>query len=194
MMGSFTTHHLRAHDSTRSPVQRFGALRTCITEFAPYGFRATYHHLCRSAGIPPEPEMDSEAVARAVEELHAAREVWLVQFREWQVRRRAQKAAGMRIPTPPEPRRQLWYPDPEFHPAEPLTAVMPRILRAPSGSLTECPVCGAGYGTKSWHDGFTAHLLCAGCGASLAGRPTKPAPGVEAARAERWKLVWKRQV
>ncbi|MCX4825686.1 hypothetical protein OG883_38760 [Streptomyces sp. NBC_01142] len=193
-MGSFTTHRLRAHDRTRSPVQRFGALRTCIAEFAPYGFRATYHHVCRSAGIPAEPEVDSEAVVRAVEELHAAREIWLAEFRVWQVRRRTQKAVGVRIPDPPEPRRLLWYPDPEFHPAEPLAAVMPRILRAPAGDLAECPVCEAGRGRKSWHDGFTEHQLCAGCGVSLAGRPTEPAPGVEAARAERWRLVWRRRV
>ncbi|MFG2985941.1 hypothetical protein ACGFYQ_32635 [Streptomyces sp. NPDC048258] len=193
-MGSFTTHRLRAYDRTRSPVQRFVALRTCIAEFAPYGFKATYHHLCRSAGIPAEPEMDSEAVVRAVEELHAAREIWLAEFRVWQVHRHAQKAAGVRVPDPPEPRRRLWYPDPESHPAEPLTVVMPRILRAPAGDLAECPVCATGRGTKFWHDGFTEHLLCAGCGVSLAGRPTVPPPGVETARAERWRLVWRRRV
>ncbi|WP_327187044.1 hypothetical protein [Streptomyces sp. NBC_01334] len=193
-MGSFTTHHLRAHDRGRSPAQRFGALRTCIAEFAPYGFPATYHHLCRSAGIPAEPEMDAEAVVRAVEELHAAREIWLSEFRAWQVRRRAQKAAGVRVPDLPEPRRRLWYPDPESHPAEPLDLVMPRILGAPAGELAECPVCGADRGTRVWHDGYTEHLLCAGCGASLAGRPTAPAPDVEAARAERWRLVWRRRV
>ncbi|MFI9239924.1 hypothetical protein [Streptomyces sp. NPDC053079] len=193
-MGSFTTHRRRAHDRTRSPLQRFGALRTCLAEFAPYGFHATYHHLCRSAGVPAEPGMDPEAVSRAVEELHAAREIWLAEFRVWQVRRRAQKAAGVRVPDPPEPRRALWYPDPEFHPGEPLATVMPLILRAPVGDLEECPVCGAGPRTHAWHDGFAEHRLCAGCGASLARRPTEPAPAVGAARAERWRLVWRRRV
>ncbi|MEU7137240.1 hypothetical protein [Streptomyces sp. NPDC046261] len=184
-MGSFATHRLRAHDRTRSPVRRFGALRTCLGEFAPYGFSATYHHLCRSAGIPAAPGMDPEAVVRAVEELHAAREIWRAEFRGWQVRRRAQKAAGVRVPDPPALRRVLRYPDPECHPAEPLAAVMPLILRAPAGDLSACPVCGPGRGTRPWHDGLTAHRLCTGCGASLAVRPPEPAPALGAARAER---------
>ncbi|WP_329387975.1 hypothetical protein OG625_32155 [Streptomyces sp. NBC_01351] len=191
-MGSFTTHRARAHDPGLSPVQRFNALCACLGEFAPYGFHATYHHLCRTAGIPPEPDEDPAAVLRAVEELHAAREVWMAGFLMWKGARRAQKAAGVRVPDPPEPRRRLWCPDPEFHPAEPLPVVMRQIMRAPAGDLARCPVCVAGRGTKTWHDGFTEHTLCTGCGVSLAGRATEPAPGVKAARAERWRLVWRR--
>ncbi|MFJ7157649.1 hypothetical protein ACIQUQ_22275 [Streptomyces sp. NPDC101118] len=51
-MTSFATHRLRVHDRSLPPYRRLSALRTCLTEFAPYGLRATYHHLCRSAGIP----------------------------------------------------------------------------------------------------------------------------------------------
>ncbi|MFB7179384.1 hypothetical protein ACFCYI_16950 [Streptomyces sp. NPDC056257] len=192
-MASFTTHRLRAHDRARSPALRFAALCTCLAEFAPYGFRATYHHLCHSAGIPPEPEQDPEAVVRAVAELHAAREVWTAGFLAWRGARREQKAAGVRVPDPPEPRRRLWCPDPEFHPAEPLPVVMRRIMRAPAGDLGCCPVCPEGRGTRTWHDGFTEHTLCAGCGVSLVGRATEPAPGVVADRAERWRLVWRRR-
>ncbi|HET6858557.1 MAG TPA: hypothetical protein VFH94_15885 [Streptomyces sp.] len=193
-MAGFATNRLRAHDRSRSSTQRFNALRTCIGEFAPYGFHATYHHLCRSAAIPAEPEVDSEAVVRAVDELHAAREICLSELRDWQIRRSAQKAAGVRVPDPPEPRRRLWCPDPEFHPTESLEAVMPRILKAPAGDLAVCPICPAGVDVKPWHDGHTEHLLCAGCGVSLVGRPGAPRPEAVAARAERWKLVWRRRV
>ncbi|WP_404961141.1 hypothetical protein [Streptomyces sp. 147326] len=192
-MASFTTHRLRAHDPARSPALRFAALCTCLAEFAPYGFRATYHHLCRSAGIPPEPEQDPEAVVRAVEELHAAREVWFAAFRAWKGGRRVQKLAGARVPEPPEPRRRLWCPDPEFHPGEPLSVVMRQITRAPAGDLERCPVCVEGRGTKTWHDGFTEHTLCAGCGVSLAGRPVPHDVRIAAGRAERWRLVWRRR-
>lgn len=55
---------------------RLAALRTCLVSFAPYGFRATYHHLCRSARIPADLESDPASLVRAVEELHAARRLW----------------------------------------------------------------------------------------------------------------------
>ncbi|MER6202917.1 hypothetical protein ABT234_36790 [Streptomyces sp. NPDC001586] len=192
-MASFTTHRLRAHDPARSPALRFAALCTCLAEFAPYGFRATYHHLCHSTGIPPEPDQDPEAVARAVEELHAAREVWFAAFRAWKGARRVQKLAGVRVPEPPEPRRVLWCPDPGFHPAEPLAAVMPRILCAPPGALPHCPVCPEGRGMVPWHDGNRVHRLCAGCGVSLADRPVPHDARIAADRAERWRLVWRRR-
>ncbi|MEV7729529.1 hypothetical protein AB0P15_33155 [Streptomyces sp. NPDC087917] len=193
-MPSYATHRLRARDPARSPGQRFAALRTCLAEFAPYGFHATYHHLTRSAGIPPEPEEDPEAVVRAVDELDAARELWRDEFAAWKHRRRAQKAAGVRVPDPPEPVRRLWYPDPERHPGEPLPDVMPRILCALAGGADHCPVCGPGPTTRAWHDGHAAHRLCAGCGTSLAHRLTDPDPEALALRAERWRMVWRRMV
>ncbi|MFG2715193.1 hypothetical protein ACGFX2_32220 [Streptomyces goshikiensis] len=193
-MTSFRTHRLRVHDGSRTPRQRFAALRTCLTEFAPFGFRATYHHLCRSAGIPVEPERDPEALVRAVRELHAARELWLAEYAGWRAGRAAQKAAGVRIPDPPEPPRRLWCPDPEFHPVEPLPAVMPRILRARPGAWARCPVCEADLGTTRYRDGHHVHRLCAGCGVSLGHRAAPgPDPAALAARAERWKLVWQRR-
>ncbi|MEJ8645175.1 hypothetical protein WKI68_36065 [Streptomyces sp. MS1.HAVA.3] len=51
----------------------------------PYGFRATYHHLCRSARIPRTLADDPASLVRAVEELHEARLVWLAEVTAWQV-------------------------------------------------------------------------------------------------------------
>lgn len=194
-MTSFATHRHRVHDTARTPRQRFAALRTCITEFAPYGFRATYHHLCRSAGIPRELEQDPEALVRAVEELHEARQVWLAEFLPWQERRRAQKAAGVRAPRPPEPRRRLHCPDPESHPGLPLPAAAALIARAAGPWPPQvCPVCAGDRGTVRWHTGHHVERLCAACGVGLDSRSAGRDDAVLAARAERWKLVWRRQV
>ncbi|MFE5555871.1 hypothetical protein [Streptomyces sp. NPDC056544] len=194
-MTSFATHRLRVHDVSLAPVQRFCGFRTCVAEFAPYGVRATYHHLVHSARIPADLEEDPDALVRAVEELHAAREIWRAAHATWVVARCAQKAAGVRIPDPPEPTRRLWCPDPEFHPVEPLTVTMPHILRAPPGEWASCPVCDVDRGTTRYHAGYGVHRLCAGCGVSLGHRPTGPQDDVPAARAAvaaRWRLVWRR--
>ncbi|MEU6310579.1 hypothetical protein [Streptomyces sp. NPDC047014] len=192
-MTSFATHRLRVHDTARPAHRRLSALRTCLTEFAPYGFRATYHHLCRSAGIPAELERDPGALVRAVEELHAAREIWLSGQRAWEAGRRVQKGAGRRVPEPPAPTRMLWCPDPEIHPTGPLPALMPRIMRArPGDPAAGCPLCGADHGTAERHDGHTAHRTCAPCGISLALLPTHPSPQQLAEHTARWKLLWTR--
>ncbi|MET9698662.1 hypothetical protein ABZY31_17280 [Streptomyces sp. NPDC006529] len=189
-MTSFATHRLRVHDRDLPPYRRLSALRTCLTEFAPYGLRATYHHLCRSARVPADLERDPEAVVRAVEELHAARELWSAEFARRRERRLAQKRAGVRVPGPAEPPRRLWCPDVTFHPHAPLPEVMARVLRAPAGA--GCPVCGEGPGTVPWHDGWSVHRLCAGCGVSLEQREAAPRPAVVRAREEQWKAVWRR--
>ncbi|WP_330295332.1 hypothetical protein [Streptomyces sp. NBC_00503] len=191
-MASFTTHRLRVHDTSRTPQQRFAALRTCITEFAPYGFHATYHHLYRSAGIPVDLEEDPQALVRAVEELHAAREVWLAEFLPWQERRKLQKAAGVRQPDPPEPLRMLYCPDPESHPTEPLPTVMPRIMGAARRNLQGCPVCERDGGTKEWRVPHGVYRgLCAECGVQLEYR-WEPDALVDAPKS-RWKLIWRRR-
>ncbi|MGA6172913.1 hypothetical protein ACPEIF_22030 [Streptomyces sp. NPDC012600] len=95
-MPSFATHRQRVHDTVRSPRARHAALRTCVVGFAVYGFRATYHHLCRSARIPALLESDPEALVRAVEELHEARALWLEHESAYVARRRGEKALGGR--------------------------------------------------------------------------------------------------
>ncbi|MEV0413210.1 hypothetical protein AB0I68_21035 [Streptomyces sp. NPDC050448] len=193
-MTSFATHRRRVHDVSRPPYRRLSALRTCLTEFAPYGLRATYHHLCRSAGIPSDLERDPQALVRAVEELHGARQVWLAEFLPWQERRLAQKAAGVRVAVPPEPWRLLYCPDPESHPDLPLPAAAALIARAAGPWPPQvCPVCAEDRGTTRWRTGHSVERLCAGCGVGLGSRPTGREGAVLAARAERWKLIWRRR-
>ncbi|MEU9001882.1 hypothetical protein [Streptomyces sp. NPDC048551] len=177
-MASFATHRLRVHDAARPPYRRLSALRTCLSEFAPYGFYATYHHLCRSAGIPRDLDEDPASLVRAVEELDEARRLWLAELAAWQVGRRAQKRAGVRRADPPQPSQWLFWPDPEFHPAGRLVEVMPSVMRGRwdleghQGRDGACPVCGAGRGTVEWDgDGYGRYTLCAGCGLGLGRRP-----------------------
>ncbi|MFF3257458.1 hypothetical protein ACFYWP_42285 [Actinacidiphila glaucinigra] len=102
-MTSFLTHRAHVHDARLPLRRRHSALRTCITLFAPYGFRATYHHLTLSAAIPRRLEADPDALVRAVEELHAARVLWLARAEEYAAQRRAQKRAGRRAVANPRP-------------------------------------------------------------------------------------------
>ena len=85
-MTSFLTHRAHVHDARLPLRRRHSALRTCITLFAPYGFRATYHHLTLSAAIPRRLEADPDALVRAVEELHEARVLWLARAERGQQR------------------------------------------------------------------------------------------------------------
>ncbi|WP_412078563.1 hypothetical protein ACLF6K_34110 [Streptomyces xanthophaeus] len=177
-MTSFATHRLRVHDTALPPYRRLSALRTCLTEFSPYSFYATYHHLCRSAAIPRALDEDPESLVRAVEELHEARQVWLDAFATWKVGRRAQKRAGVRRPDPAEPSAGLYWPNPEFHPGARLVDVMPGVMRGRfdvEGRQSRdgvCPVCRSDRGIVEWdRDGFGIHALCAGCGLGLGRRP-----------------------
>ncbi|MFE7672074.1 hypothetical protein ACFU5N_07625 [Streptomyces albidoflavus] len=196
-MASFATHRRRVHDPHRSARARHAALRTCVTLFAPYGFRATYHHLCRSARLPADLDSDPAALVRAVEELHEARQLWLAEAAAFAARRRAEKAAGVRAPGEPPrlvrgPEGSLAYcPDPEAHPTARLAEVV-RALRPAAGP--GCPLCG-GTGpdvTVPWDSGRRRHLLCARCGISLRTEATTPDPALPHARAERWRQVWRR--
>ncbi|MFE9809697.1 hypothetical protein ACFYRN_42875 [Streptomyces sp. NPDC005227] len=91
-------------DDGRLPLRgRHSALRTCITVFASYGFRATYHHLTLSAAIPRRLEADPDALVRAVEELHEARVLWLARAEKYTAQRRAEKRAGRRAVVNPRP-------------------------------------------------------------------------------------------
>uniref|UniRef100_A0AAU2JJ93 Uncharacterized protein n=1 Tax=Streptomyces sp. NBC_00049 TaxID=2903617 RepID=A0AAU2JJ93_9ACTN len=203
-MTSFATHRLRVHDTASPPHRRLSALRTCLTEFAPYGLRATYHHLCLGAGIPRDLDEDPESLVRAVEELHEARQVWLDALATWQVGRRAQKRAGVRRPVPPQPSGRLYWPDAEFHPEGRLADVMPGVMRGRldfdghQGRDGSCPVCEADPGTVECdRDGYGIHTLCAGCGLGLGRRPAEPADvqqrvEVRCASHRPWHLIWSR--
>lgn len=185
---------------------RHAAFRTCVVSFAPYGFRATYHHLCRSARIPADPRDDPASLIRAVEELHAARRLWAADEAAFMARRRRQKAAGRRHITADGgwrdggrgPGGSLAYcPDPERHPTEPLPIVLGRILRSrvpAAAAASICRACGSDAGTNDWNCGHYLHRLCARCGVSLGSQETATDRAVLAAREERWKEVWRRAV
>ncbi|MEO3975017.1 hypothetical protein [Streptomyces sp. CAU 1734] len=198
-MTSFATHRQRVHDTDRSARARHAALRTCVVSFAPYGFRATYHHLCHSAGIPSDPEADPDSLVRAVEELDAARRLWRADEAAHGERRVREKALGRRAVVPDggwrdQPGPWLAFcPDPEFHPAEPLPVVVARVLASfvPPGPDAEvCRVCGGAGGTTRWRDGHLVNRLCARCGVRIRADGAEAAPAVAAAREKRWKEIW----
>jgi hypothetical protein len=206
-MSSFTTHRRRVLDESLPPRARHANLRSCLVAFAPYGFRATYHHLCMSARIPRAPERDPGALVRAVEELHEARQLWLADERAYARRRREEKASGRRhVPRDDTWRRRqrqwgniAYCPDPVFHPTEPLAVVVGRVLRssAPRGGAEEPPECWAcgdrGGPTVVRSDGYTwDYVLCARCGVSLARRKAAAHdPCLAVDRAEQWREIWR---
>ncbi|MEU2364779.1 hypothetical protein ACFCY8_32225 [Streptomyces noursei] len=102
-MTSFLAQRAHVHDARLPLGRRHSALRTCITLLAPYGLRATYHHLTLSAAIPRQLEADPDALVRAVDELHQARVLWRVRAEEYAAHRRAEKRAGRRAVPEPRP-------------------------------------------------------------------------------------------
>ncbi|MEU1409575.1 hypothetical protein ABZ471_46475 [Streptomyces sp. NPDC005728] len=130
-MSSFNTHQRRVYDEGLPTRARHTNLRSCLVHFAPYGFRATYHHLCLSAGIPKDLEKDPSSLIRAVEELHHARQLWLADEHAYANSRRADKARGFRQVKADESWRGwqrgwgniAYCPEPTLHPDEPLPVV-----------------------------------------------------------------------
>ncbi len=192
------------HDTSQPVRARHAAFRTCVVIFAPYGFRATYHHLCRSARIPADLEKDPASLIRAVEELHAARRHWLAGEAAFIARRRQEKATGLRHPKSDGSwwdhgrgwQGSLAYcPNPEFHPTGPLSEVVERILRSvipPTAASSLCRACGTDEGTTGWRCGYFLHRLCARCGVSLSAHGTATNRKVLLARTQRWNEIWRR--
>ncbi|MFH8749839.1 hypothetical protein ACH4GK_06095 [Streptomyces rimosus] len=132
--------------------QRRTALRKCLERFAPYGHRATWHHLCTRAGIAPEDrEPDPARLVSALEELEEARAVWLGYEQEFAARRRREKHDGIRQPSALDDwHRRTWggcdivpCEAPHRHPAAPLPAVLRSMIRAMEAGTprADCPVC-----------------------------------------------------
>ncbi|UNO42936.1 hypothetical protein [Streptomyces sp. MST-110588] len=133
--------------------QRRTALRKCLERFAPYGHRATWHHLCTRAGIATQDrDPDPERLMAAIDELEEARVLWLAYEEEFAARRRREKHEGIRQPSAIDDwHRRTWggcdivpCEAPHRHPAAPLAVVLRSVIEAmESGEpRADCPVCG----------------------------------------------------
>ncbi|MDH6137491.1 hypothetical protein P3T37_006924 [Kitasatospora sp. MAA4] len=200
-MSSFHTHRARVHDADLPPYRRLSALRTCLEVFAPYGLRATYHHLVLSAQIPEDLARDPESLVRAVEELHAARQVWLSAQADYVQRRRAEKHAGQRQPARHEAlptwswgwgRPGYLCPDPRRHPARPLSEVVRHSIgRAAHPDEGGCPLC-TGSRAVLWDDGYATYQLCRRCGIALHVQRSTAGMVQRIAAHRQWQSIWHR--
>ncbi|MFE2009056.1 hypothetical protein [Streptomyces sp. NPDC059491] len=180
-MTSYQTQRAHVHDALLPAHRRHSALRTCIAFFAPYGFRATYHHLTLSAAIPRRLEADPDALVRAVEELHEARVLWLARAEEYAARRRAEKRAGLRAVPDPRPwwlrsrwegPHRVWRQDPFRHPSLRLPDYVRRQNALLDGvRLSGCPACGHEGARVLSSTGHGWVELCGGCAWVLAPCP-----------------------
>ncbi|WP_377267770.1 hypothetical protein [Peterkaempfera sp. SMS 1(5)a] len=200
-MSSFHTLRARVHDASLPPYRRLSALRSCLQMFAPYGFRATYHHLVRTAGIPRHLDRDPDSLVRAVDELHAARELWLAAEREYAERRRLEKRAGRRTPSQADTWRvwtrgwgsvSYYCPDPRRHPDGPLTGTFHHSIHpATPVPHDACPLC-RGVATVAWSDGHRTYQLCVHCGIALTQQPADHDSDQARQAARQWKATWHR--
>ncbi|GAA2480081.1 hypothetical protein [Winogradskya humida] len=183
-MTSFPSQARRVRDRELPPVRRLHALRECALHFAPYGFRATWHHLVVSARIPRRLEDDPVSLERAVDELSEGRDVMLAVRLAYEQERRLEKASGRRVPrswNPPDGYAIAYCPDPERHPTASLATVVRRILGAGAGSDGRCVACGTVNSRPGW--------ACAVCGVQPGGpRTCHAGPDADA----RWARIWRR--
>ncbi|MCX5398376.1 hypothetical protein [Streptomyces sp. NBC_00102] len=201
-MTSFLTHRARVHDARLLPHRRHSALRSCLTVFAPYGLRATYHHLTLSAAIPRRLEADPDALVRAVEELHEARVLWLARADEYATRRRAEKRAGRRAAPDPRPwwlrtgwddPDHVWHQDPFRHPSLRLPAYVRRRNAILDGAeLPGCPACGDEAPRVLSSTGHGWVESCRGCAWELTPCPCGQRHRFEPFHPAGWKGIWRR--
>ncbi|MFI9324086.1 hypothetical protein ACIGXI_30505 [Kitasatospora aureofaciens] len=200
-MTSFLTHRARVHDAALPPYRRHSALRTCLTEFAPYGLRATYHHLTVSARMPRLLEADPDSLVRAVEELNEARALWLARAEQYAAQRRAEKRAGRREPPvtawwdrpwPGSP-DAVWYHDPFLHPPLSLPDYVRRQNALLDGAeLPGCPACGEEGPAVSVPTGHGRAELCRCCARVLAHCACGRWHGYEPQPQVGWSQTWRR--
>lgn len=142
-MAGFRALAAQVRDPGREASQRRQALRKCLERFAPYGHRATWHHLCANAGFAPdERSPDSRRLVAALEELEEARSLWLSYEREFAKRRKLQKHFGIRQPTAPDIwHRKTWggralvrVEEPTLAPRARLSVVLRRLIAAMEAS------------------------------------------------------------
>ncbi|MEV7186184.1 hypothetical protein [Kitasatospora sp. NPDC093102] len=201
-MTSFHTHRARVHDASLPPYRRHSALRTCLTRFAPYGLRATYHHLTVSARVPRHLEADPDSLVRAVDELHEARELWLARAEEYAEQRRAQKQAGRR--QPPETAwwhlrwwgspDAAWQHDPFLHPPLRLPDYVRRQNALLDGAeLPGCPACGEQGRPVPLPTGHGHAELCRCCARVLTPCDCGQWHSFEPALRVGWSRTWRRE-
>ncbi len=190
-MTSFPAAALRVRDESLPEYDRLLHLRECTLRCAPYGFRATWHHLIVNAGIPQRLEDDPAALSRAVDELSAARAIWQRHAAAFAAERRAAKARGQRA----VPLRDRWQqhgifgiafcPDAMRHPGDPLPVIVGRLIDVyGSGALVddECPLCGEPLRKK----------ICARCGIQPHGRDGGPRLTAASRTRYLWREIWRR--
>lgn len=98
-MAGFRSLARQVRDPRSDLALRRYSLRKCLERFAPYGHRATWDHLCTLHGIGPEDRSpDPARLMRALDELEAARAVWLGYEAGFAERRRREKHDGLRYP------------------------------------------------------------------------------------------------
>ncbi|MFB6817768.1 hypothetical protein ACFCV8_24805 [Streptomyces sp. NPDC056347] len=175
-MAGFRSLARQVRDPRNDLALRRYSLRKCLERFAPYGHRATWDHLCARHGIGPEDRSpDPARLVRALEELEAARAVWLGYEAGFAERRRREKHGGLRRPGSFDDWHRLTWggngvvrcENPAVHPSAPLAEVLRRLITAlESAPGTVCPVC-AGAAVH-WRQDLThepwAGPVCAECG------------------------------
>ncbi|MEU6174714.1 hypothetical protein ABZ832_22725 [Streptantibioticus parmotrematis] len=175
-MAGFRSLARRVRDPRLVAAERRTSLRRCLEHFAPYGHRATWHHLCERHGMAPHdrhPRPDQ--LLAAMEELEEARRVWQVYEARFADRRRREKRDGVRKPTAMDDWHLrtwggfgvAWCEDPARHPDERLADVLRRLTTAlDSGPGDGCPVCASPR--VVWHDDLghdpASGPVCAACG------------------------------
>ncbi len=175
-MAGFRSLARRVRDPRLIDAEQRTCLRRCLERFAPYGHRATWHHLCLRAGFAPDDRHPRHAqLAAALEELEEARAVWLAYEAEFAARRKREKHDGIRRPTSLDDwhRRTwggngvAWCDDPTVHPTGRLADVLRRLITALDSAPGDCcPVCGATH--IVWREGLrhdpAAGPVCTECG------------------------------
>ncbi|MEE1810512.1 hypothetical protein [Streptomyces sp. BE133] len=175
-MAGFRSLARQVRDPRGDLALRRYSLRKCLERFAPYGHRATWDHLCARHGIEPEDRSpDPVRLMRALDELEAARAVWLGYEAGFAERRRREKHDGLRRPGAFDDwHRRTWgghgvarCEDPTVHPSAPLAEVLGRLIAAlESKPGTSCPVCAGAE--IAWRPDLECEPwsgpVCTGCG------------------------------
>ncbi|MFD9686522.1 hypothetical protein ACFWXO_12260 [Kitasatospora sp. NPDC059088] len=200
-MTSFHTHRALVLDAALPVRRRHSALRTCLTGFAPYGLRATYHHLTLSARMPRHLEADPESLVRAVEELHEARQLWLARAEQYAAQRRTEKRDGRRAATPvwwnqpwwTSP-NDAWRHDPFLHPALRLPDYVRRQNALLDGAeLPGCPACGEEGPAVEVSTGHDRAELCRTCARVLVPCPCGRWHSFQQELRVGWGRTWRRE-